>query len=207
MAIRPSTGLGDLQIGIKYRFLKETEDWPQLGIYPMLMVPTGRCRSWLGQRQCVGELPLWAQKSWGKWTTYGGIGFAINPAAGHNNYLFGGWLLQRKVTEKLTLGGEIYCQGAEQRGASPCYHRRRHFTLPSSSTWAASTTSMSISTSLLGGSIRWRATEYCLDTWAYSTLGSCAEPDLSVITSRSRRQTVSRANQAPPRHPALPPAK
>ena len=35
--------------------------------------------------------------------------------------MFGGWLLQRKVTEKLTLGGEIFCQGPNDAGmpASP----------------------------------------------------------------------------------------
>ena len=106
-------GFGDMQIGVKYRFLKETDDWPQLGIYPMLMVPTGNADRGLGNGSAWGQLPLWAQKSWGKWTTYGGIGLAINPNAGHSNHLFGGWLLQRKLTEKLTLGGEIFCQGAD----------------------------------------------------------------------------------------------
>jgi hypothetical protein len=93
-------GFGDIQLGIKYRFLKETDDWPQLGIYPMLMVPSGNADRGLGNGSAWAQLPLWAQKSWGKWTTYGGIGLAINPCSGHNNYLFGGWLLQRKLTEK-----------------------------------------------------------------------------------------------------------
>jgi hypothetical protein len=106
-------GIGDMQFGVKYRFLKETDDWPQLGIYPMLMVPTGNADRGLGNGTAWTQLPLWAQKSWGKWTTYGGIGYAINPGVGEKNYLFGGWLLQRKLTEKLTLGGEIYCQGAD----------------------------------------------------------------------------------------------
>ena len=106
-------GLGDIQVGVKYRFLKETDDWPQLGFYPMLMVPTGDTDRGLGNGEAWWMLPIWAQKSWGKWTTYGGVGYAINPAAGRKNYLFGGWLLERKVTEKLTLGGEVYFQGAD----------------------------------------------------------------------------------------------
>jgi hypothetical protein len=106
-------GFGDIQLGIKYRFLKETDDWPQLGVFPMLMVPSGDADRGLGNGSVWATLPIWAQKSWGKWTTYGGIGYAINPAAGRKNYLFGGWLLQRKVTEKLTLGGEVYFQGAD----------------------------------------------------------------------------------------------
>ena len=107
-------GLGDMQIGVKYRFLKETDDWPQLAVYPLLMVPTGNAGRGLGNGSVWTQLPLWAQKSFGKWTTYGGIGLSINPGAGHNNSLFGGWLLERKLTEKLTLGGEIYCQGADR---------------------------------------------------------------------------------------------
>jgi len=105
-------GFGDIQLGIKYRFLKETDDWPQLGVFPMLMVPSGDADRGLGNGSVWGTLPIWAQKSWGPWTTYGGGGLAINPTPGHRNYLFGCWLLQRKLTEKLTLGGEIFCQGA-----------------------------------------------------------------------------------------------
>jgi hypothetical protein len=112
-------GLGDMQIGIKYRFLKETDDWPQVGIFPMLMVPTGDADRGLGNGDAWAMLPVWVQKSWGKWTTYGGIGYAINPAAGRKNYMFGGWLLQRKVTEKLTLGGEVFFQGADTDAGQP----------------------------------------------------------------------------------------
>jgi hypothetical protein len=106
-------GLGDIQLGLKYRFLKETDDWPQMAIFPLLMIPSGDANRGLGNGGVWGTLPIWAQKSWGKWTTYGGGGFAINPTSGRKDYLFGGWLLQRKLTEKLTLGGEVYFQGAD----------------------------------------------------------------------------------------------
>jgi hypothetical protein len=56
-------------------------------------------------------LPLWLQKDWGPWTTYGGGGCVLNPASGQRNYPFGGWLLQRDFGERLTLGGEISAQG------------------------------------------------------------------------------------------------
>jgi len=79
----------------------------------MLMVPSGDADRGLGNGQVWTTLPIWAQKSWGKWTTYGGIGYAINPIAGHCNHFFGGWLLQRELHKKLTLGGEIFCQGAD----------------------------------------------------------------------------------------------
>jgi hypothetical protein len=51
------------------------------------------------------------QKSWGPRTTYGGGGYVINPAPNQRNYYLGGWQLQRDISEKVTLGGEIFAQG------------------------------------------------------------------------------------------------
>ncbi len=63
------------------------------------------------------KVPLWAQKSWGPWTTYGGGGETIFAHAAHvigyQNYPFAGWLLQRDLGKKLTLGGEFFYHGAE----------------------------------------------------------------------------------------------
>ena len=57
-------------------------------------------------------LSVWVQKSFSEWTTYGGGGYWINQDdnLGDKNYSFFGWLLQRKITDKLTLGGEIFHQ-------------------------------------------------------------------------------------------------
>src|ERR1017187_879314 len=35
------SGLGDTEFGIKYRFLHETNWWPQIGIFPLAELPTG----------------------------------------------------------------------------------------------------------------------------------------------------------------------
>jgi hypothetical protein len=108
----PNTyGLGDMELGLKYRFIKETDYWPMVGIFPLMEVPTGNENRGLGNGRVWWKLPLWLQKSWGPWTTYGGGGYAINSAPGQRHYFFGGWLLQRNFGEKLTLGGEIFAQG------------------------------------------------------------------------------------------------
>jgi hypothetical protein len=105
-------GLGDVEVGIKYRFIHEADTHPQVGIFPMLELPTGDANRGLGNGRSWWTLPVWAQKSWGDWTTYGGGGRAFNSAPGMRNYSFGGWLLQRNVTDKLVLGGELFAQGA-----------------------------------------------------------------------------------------------
>jgi hypothetical protein len=106
-------GLGDMELGVKYRFVHETDQWPQMGIFPMAELPTGDASRGLGNGRTWFRLPLWLQKSWGPWTTYGGGGAALNSAPGQRNYPFGGWLAQRDFGPHLTLGGEVFGQGQD----------------------------------------------------------------------------------------------
>ena len=109
-------GPGDTEVGFKYRFIEEDKDGarPMVGIFPMLELPTGSQPRGLGVGHLRVYLPVWVQKSYGDWTTYGGGGYWLNQNdnLGDKNYWYVGWLLQRKITEKLVLGGEIYHQTA-----------------------------------------------------------------------------------------------
>jgi PPE-repeat protein len=104
-------GPGDLELGVKYRFIQETETFPQVGTFPLLEVATGDSGRGLGNGRTWAKIPIWIQKSWGPWTTYGGGGYAVNPEPGQRDYPFAGWLLQRDLSEQWTLGGEIFTQG------------------------------------------------------------------------------------------------
>jgi len=108
-------GYGDTETGIKYRFLKEdTKGWrPQIAISPLLVLPTGNESKGLGTGHIHAFLPLWLQKSYGSWTTYGGGGYWINPGDENKDYWFFGWVLMRKLTDKLDLGGEFFYQTAD----------------------------------------------------------------------------------------------
>lgn len=130
-------GLGDTEFGIKYRFLHETNGWPQIGIFPMAELPTGDADRGLGNGRTWFRLPLWLQKSWEPWTTYGGGGAALNSAPGQRDYPFAGWLLQRDFGPHLTLGGELFAQGQDtddDRGFAALnfggsYNVNEHFSL------------------------------------------------------------------------------
>jgi hypothetical protein len=108
-------GAGDTELGIKYRFVQETDLRPMVGVFPMLELPTGNSGNGTGNGRTWAKLPLWLQKSWGdagdKWTTYGGGGYAFNDALGQRSYPFGGWLLQKDLSDTLTRGGELFAQG------------------------------------------------------------------------------------------------
>jgi hypothetical protein len=76
-------GYGDTELGVKFRFLQETEYLPEMGVFPLLEVPTGKESDGLGSGHLQAFLPLWLQKDFGDWTVYGGGGYGINPGAGN----------------------------------------------------------------------------------------------------------------------------
>ena len=105
-------GMGDLELGAKYRFIQETNGWPQVGVFPLLEVPAGSARNNLGNGHSQAFLPLWLQKSWGSWTAYGGAGYGVNSFSGHDNWGFAGGVLQKQVWTNVLIGAEVYHQTA-----------------------------------------------------------------------------------------------
>jgi Putative MetA-pathway of phenol degradation len=101
-------GIGDIELGAKYRFVPEGKLRPQIGTFAMVELPSGNSQRGLGNGLLWARLPIWMQKSFGKWTTYGGAGYQINHAPGMKDSLFAGWLVQRELSKKWTLGAEVY---------------------------------------------------------------------------------------------------
>jgi len=106
-------GLTDTELGVKYRFVKETKYLPMIGTFTMFEMPTGSYSEGLGVGKVWYKVPIWMQKDWGHWTTYGGGGYEFVPQAQYNNFDFEGWMLQRDVGKKWTLGAEIFHHGPE----------------------------------------------------------------------------------------------
>ncbi len=100
-------GLGDIELGAKLRFVDETPSRPMVGTFPQVELPTGDADRGLGSGHTQFFIPLWLQKSFGPWTTYGGGGYWVNPGAGNKNWWFTGWLLQRRLSHLTSVGAEI----------------------------------------------------------------------------------------------------
>ena len=108
-------GYGDTEVGIKYRFVQETESRPQIGTFPHVELPTGNKNKGLGSGYMQTFLPIWIQKSFGNWTTYGGGGYWINPGPGNKNWVFLGGVIQRTFNEHLKLGTELFYSTPKQQ--------------------------------------------------------------------------------------------
>jgi hypothetical protein len=108
------TGYGDTEFGVKYRFIHQDEDgWlPDVAFYPNIELPTGNAARGLGAGHTQLLLPIWIQKDWDEWSSYGGVGYWENHSTDARNYWFAGWTLMRKVADDLQLGGELYRQTA-----------------------------------------------------------------------------------------------
>jgi hypothetical protein len=106
-------GYGDTELGAKYRFVGETAGRPQIGVFPLVELPTGDRARGLGGGHTQVFLPVWLQKKFGAWTTYGGAGCWINPGAGNRNWWFTGWLIQNEVRPGLTFGAEVFHETAQ----------------------------------------------------------------------------------------------
>ncbi|MBV9965489.1 MAG: hypothetical protein JO008_07315 [Alphaproteobacteria bacterium] len=108
-------GLGDAELGAKYRFVTgDPNGWrPDAAIYPAVDFPTGNAARGLGRGHTRLFLPLWLQKSVGDWSTFGGLGYWINPGAGNRNFWYFGWAVERPLTDKLSIGAELFYQTAD----------------------------------------------------------------------------------------------
>ena len=109
-------GFGDLELGAKYRFIQETDWRPQVGAFLIVDVPTGRSSKGLGSGHVKTFLPIWFQKSWGPWTSYGGGGYWFNPGSENKDYWFAGWEVQCQLSKSITLGGEVFYNTPTAKG-------------------------------------------------------------------------------------------
>ena len=103
-------GLGDLDLGAKYRFLHAPEgSWlPDAAVFPALTLPTAPRTFDTGHPTLF--LPVWLEKDFGKWSTFGGGGYTLSPGRGQRNSALVGWAVTRSFGKRLNLGVELYHQ-------------------------------------------------------------------------------------------------
>jgi len=106
---------GDVELGLKYRFLHDAPAGLSVAIFPRVILPTAPRDA--GPRRVRLLLPVWAQKDFGPWSLFGGGGYTLNPGPGNRDYWRTGLALTRTMTSRLSLGAEITHQGPDTAGA------------------------------------------------------------------------------------------
>lgn len=81
---------------------------------PALPLPTGS----KGRTRAGINLPLWIGTSRGHWTVHGGGGYRLAADRDGGDLPFGGLVVTHALTERITLGGEIYAEGKGSGGAA-----------------------------------------------------------------------------------------
>lgn len=106
------TGLGDAELGVKWRFFQQEGDGWSAATYPTVFLPTGDARRGLGNGRAHLLLPLWVQRAAGPWRFDVGAGRLFNRAPGARDSWFTGALAQRAFGERLSVGAEVFRRGA-----------------------------------------------------------------------------------------------
>lgn len=107
-------GIGNIELAAKYRFLHQEDFGLDVAVFPRVFLPSASAL--VGERHASFLLPLWVQKDFGAWSTFGGGGCAINRGGDSQDYCLMGWALTRHILPDLTVGAEIVHQGADTKG-------------------------------------------------------------------------------------------
>jgi hypothetical protein len=112
--IGPSAyGLTDMELGVKYGFIKQTKHRPQIGSFTMFEIPTGNDSRGLGVGKVWYKLPIWVAKDIGPWSLDGGLGYTVIPQDQYRNFLYGGFLVKREINKRLELSAEVFSHARE----------------------------------------------------------------------------------------------
>ena len=107
------SGTGDVEIGVKYRFVNIPDEGISVAIFPRVFLPTSKAST----RTRI-LLPVWAQKDMGKTSLFGGGGYEINPGPGNRNFWLASAAATHAFSDAVTIGGEATHQSADTVGGA-----------------------------------------------------------------------------------------
>jgi hypothetical protein len=111
-----TSGTGDLELAVKYRFLNDERGGFSAAIFPRVILPTSSIEH--GEKTRL-LLPLWLEKDFaGGTSVFGGGGYEVNPGRGNRNFWQAGIAVTKDVNDKLSVGAEIIRQGPDETGGT-----------------------------------------------------------------------------------------
>lgn len=111
---RAKTGVGNIELAAKYRFVHQNEIGWDVAVFPRLFLQSPSRD--VGEQHTSVLLPLWLEKDWPGWSTFGGGGWVYNRGTGAQDFYLAAWALTHQFTDRLQLGAEIQHQTPDTRG-------------------------------------------------------------------------------------------
>ena len=105
--------LGPIELAAKYKILHQTGFGLDVAIFPRIFLPAGSAA--MGPRHAALLLPIWVGKDFGKTSVFGGGGCTINRGGGSQDFCQWGLTATHKITDRLTLGAEVFHQTPDAR--------------------------------------------------------------------------------------------
>ena len=110
------SGTGDLELGLKYRFMSDRKSGISAAIFPRAILPTSSIAT--GERTRL-LLPMWIGKDFAGGTSlFGGGGYEFNPGPGSRNFWEAALALTHDLDKTVSVGGEIAWQQTDTVGGT-----------------------------------------------------------------------------------------
>jgi hypothetical protein len=109
---RAGAGLGNVELAAKYRILHQDGFGLDVAVFPRVFLPSPE----VGEGHASLFLPVWVERDWGAWSSFGGGGCSIDRGGESQDFCQLSWALVREVAPGLKIGAEIVHQTPDSRG-------------------------------------------------------------------------------------------
>jgi hypothetical protein len=76
-----------------------------VSVFPRLFLPSASSR--VGDDHFSFLLPVWREKDWDPWSTFGGGGCVLSHGGDSRSFCLAGWALARQLNKSLQIGAEL----------------------------------------------------------------------------------------------------
>lgn len=108
-----ASGVGNVELAAKYRFVHQDRIGWDLAVFPRVFLSSAS--SDVGDRHTSVFLPVWVQRDFGNWSTFGGGGCMLSRGEDSVDFCLGGWAVTNQIARNLQVGAEIVHSAADTR--------------------------------------------------------------------------------------------